>query len=315
MKIGIVGCGFWANYQVAAWYEAVPAVRFAFCDPRLENAEKMAKSFPSLGVYQDIDVMLAAENLDLVDIITPPATHAELTRKVARKGIPVVCQKPMAPNLADAQAMVDVCAEWQVPFFVHENFRWQRPLRHLKEKLDSGVIGVPFRAKIVFNSGFPVFENQPLLAQLERFIIADLGVHLLDVCRYLFGEVASMYCQTQRVNSTIRGEDVATLLLKMRNGMSCTVELSYASRVAYECFPQTLAEVEGDRGSLSLQPNYELATTTGRGDFHRNHSTARLRPGFILSTPWRNPRWWAFTKIFWGPFAAKKWLKTREKIT
>ncbi len=265
MTIGIIGCGFWANYQVAAWREADPHIGLVFCDQNIESARKMAENFGSSKVHDDIGQMLATETLDLIDIITPPDSHAEITYRVLQKGVPIVCQKPMAPNLPDAQAMVDECARHKVPLFVHENFRWQKPLRHLKQKLDSGVIGTPFRARIYFNSGFPVFENQPLLAELDRFIIADLGVHLLDVCRFLFGEATSVYGQIQRVNPKILGEDVATLMLRMESGMVCNIELSYASTVSYECFPQTLAEVEGDKGALSLLPNYSLVTTTKAG--------------------------------------------------
>jgi len=262
MTVGIIGCGFWANYQIAAWRQAEPAMQFVFCDQVLENAQKMAESFQSSAVYGDVGAMLAAEKMDLIDIITPPDSHAALTTQVAQKGIPVVCQKPMALNLTDAQAMVDECARQGVALFIHENFRWQMPLRHLKQRIESGCIGVPFRARIYFNSRFPVFENQPALATLDQFIVADLGVHLLDVCRFLFGEARALYCQTQRVNPGIRGEDVATILLKMDRGVTCTVELSYASTVAYECFPQTLVEVEGDQGAISLLPNYTFSITS-----------------------------------------------------
>lgn len=283
MTIGIIGCGFWAHYQVSAWREADATLRFAFCDQSLESAQKMAKDFQSTSVYSDYDAMLAAENLDLIDIITTPASHPEITKRIARKGLPIVCQKPLALNLADAQSMVEECEKHKAPLFVHENFRWQTPLRYLRQKLDSGVIGTPFRARIYFNSGFSVFENQPDLAKLTQFIIADLGVHLLDVCRFLFGEVASVYCQIQRINPAIRGEDVATLLLKMRSGLVSTVELSYASTVGYECFPQTLVEVEGTKGSFHLQPDYLLATTTREGT-----STETVS---LPNYPWVHPQY------------------------
>ncbi len=80
---------------------------------------------------------------------------------------PVICQKPMANDFAEAKAMVRLCQEAQVPFFVHENWRWQRPIRELKKVLDSGKIGPPFRARIDFNTSFPVFTNQPFLRELE----------------------------------------------------------------------------------------------------------------------------------------------------
>ena len=263
MKIGVIGCGFWAGYQVAAWREADPMVQFVFCDRVAEAAQALAERFGPAAWYTEAETMLNEEKaLDAVDIISSPDTHAALTALAAQRGLPVICQKPMAPNWEQAQRMVHVCQQAEVPLYIHENFRWQAPIRRLKELLESDMIGTPFRARIYFNSAFPVFDNQPFLAQLERMMLADVGVHLLDVSRFLFGEVKRLYCQTQRVNPAIRGEDVATLLLETVGGMTVTVEMSYASVVDYECFPQTLVEVEGNRGSVRLGPDFQFIVTT-----------------------------------------------------
>ncbi len=265
MRIGVIGCGFWAGYQVAAWREADPRLEFAFCDRTAEAAQSLAERFGPAPWYADAEVMLNEEALDAVDIISSPDTHAALTALAAQRALPVICQKPLAPDFASAQRMVRTCEAAKVPLYVHENFRWQQPIRHLKKLLDNDTIGTPFRARIYFNSAFPVFKNQPFLAQLERMMLADVGVHLLDVGRFLFGEVTRLYCQTQRVNSDIKGEDVATLLLETVGGMTVTVEMSYASVVDYESFPQTLVEVEGNRGSVRLGPDYCFTVITREG--------------------------------------------------
>lgn len=261
----MIGCGFWAGYQVAAWREADASLEFVFCDRVAEAAQALADRFGPALWYDDAEAMLEAEALDAVDIVSSPDTHAPLTELAAARQLPVICQKPMAPDWELAQGMVRVCQKAGVPFYIHENFRWQKPIRRLKELLDSDAIGTPFRARIYFNSAFPVFENQPFLAQLERMMLADVGVHLLDVSRFLFGEVERLFCQTQRVNPGIRGEDVATLLLETAGGMTLTVEMSYASVVAYECFPQTLVELEGNRGSVRLGPDFRFTVTTREG--------------------------------------------------
>ncbi len=265
MRIGIIGCGFWAGYQVAAWREADPDLEFVFCDRVAEAAQALAERFGSASWYDDAEATLEAEALDAVDIITSPDTHAALTELAAARGLPVICQKPMAPDWEQARHMVRVCQEAGVPLYIHENFRWQQPIRHLKKLLDNDTIGTPFRARIYFNSAFPVFDNQPFLAQLERMMLADVGVHLLDASRFLFGEVTRLYCQTQRVNPNIKGEDVVTLLLETAGGMTVTVEMSYASVVDYACFPQTLVEVEGNRGSVRLGPDFQFTVTTREG--------------------------------------------------
>ncbi len=117
--------------------------------------------------------------------------------------VPVICQKPLAPDLPTAEKMLATCQDAGIPFFVHENWRWQTPIRALKAALVEGSIGRPFRARIEMISGFPVFKNQPLLRTFEHFIITDLGSHTLDTARFLFGEAESLYCQTHKVHRTL----------------------------------------------------------------------------------------------------------------
>jgi predicted dehydrogenase len=115
---------------------------------------------------------------------------------------------------------------------------------------------------VTFCSGFPVFDNQPFLAELEQFILTDIGSHILDICRFLFGEAETLYCQTHSVNPKIKGEDVANVFMKMRNGVSCYAEMSYASILEYESFPQTFVLVEGENGSIHLTKDFEIRLTT-----------------------------------------------------
>jgi predicted dehydrogenase len=171
----------------------------------------------------------------------------------------------MAPSIAEAEKMIAVCAADNVPFSVHDNWRWQTPIRELKRVLDSGVIGPVFRARIDYCNSFPVFDNQPFLKTLEQFILADMGSHILDVTRFLFGEAARLYGQTQQITPGIMGEDVATVMLTMQSGATVVVNLSYASRVEHDRFPETFIHVEGELGSVELAPDCWLRVTTERG--------------------------------------------------
>jgi predicted dehydrogenase len=208
---------------------------------------------------------LESETLDFVDIITDVDTHALFTEMAARKGVDVICQKPMAPKLPTARKMVDLCREKDVLFFIHENWRWQAPIRKLKQLLDSGSIGKVFKARVTFCSAFPVFENQPFLAELDEFILTDIGSHILDVCRFLFGEASSLLCHTGTANPAIKGEDVANVFMKMETGVSCYAEMSYASILENDAFPQTFILIEGQSGSLHLTRDYEIRLTTKEG--------------------------------------------------
>ncbi len=192
LRFAVIGTGFWSNYQIAAWKELQGIDLVAIYNRTPGKAETIAKSFNVPKVYTDVDELLAKESLDFVDIITNVDTHMQFTVAAATHGVNVICQKPMAPSLLEAQKMMDACKKHQVKFFVHENFRFQSPIRALKEAMISGIIGRPFKARVSFCSAFPVFDNQPFLTELDHFIITDIGSHVLDICRFLFGEAKSL---------------------------------------------------------------------------------------------------------------------------
>ncbi len=262
MKFAVIGCGFWSNFQISAWYELDGVELVAVCDSDLAKANQFAKRFKVKSVYQTADELFKNEDLDFVDIISGVNSHLDLIRMAASKGIPVICQKPMALDLKTANELVSFCQERRVPFFVHENFRWQKPIRKVKEILDQGVIGEVFKAKISLCTGFPVFENQPYLARMEKLIIADLGIHLLDMSRFLLGEMRNICCNIRTVNKDIKGEDVANILMEAENGTSCFIEMSFASILEKDYFLETLIMIEGAKGSIYLGPDFIVKTTT-----------------------------------------------------
>ncbi len=266
-KFAVIGCGFWAQYQIAAWKEIPEAKLVAVCDLNLEKAEKTAQKFNAPRFYQQAKEMLEKEQLDFVDIITNVETHVAFVQLAADFGLPVICQKPLGPDIITSQKMIAYCIKAGVPLFVHENFRWQEPIRRVKQVVDEGTIGKVFKGRITFCSAFSVFENQPFLAENERFIIADLGAHLLDTARYLMGEVQNLRCLTQKINPIIKGEDVANVLMDMRSGAHCYVEMSYASILEKESFPETLILLEGSEGSIKLEHDFSLHITTRKGTY------------------------------------------------
>jgi predicted dehydrogenase len=125
-------------------------------------------------------------------------------------------------------------------------------------------------------SGFPVFRNQPFLGELEQFVLTDVGSHILDVARFYFGEAENLYCRTQRIHPNIKGEDVATVVMKMGGATTVIVELGYAENsLEREAFPQTLIFVEGDKGSLELSADYWIRVTTCDGTLAKRYPPPR----------------------------------------
>ncbi len=266
IKVAVFGSGFWARFQVAAWMEWAPKVAVVgLCDTDISKARALAER-QGIAIYTaDAAELIALTNPDVVDIITPVETHEALVKLCADRGIAAICQKPMAPDLDTAIAMVEYCKARGVPFFVHENFRWQVPIRRVRQLLDERHIGRPFKASIRFCSSFPVFDNQPFLAELDQFILTDVGTHILDVARYLFGEPKSLVCHVHRINAGIKGEDVANVLMVMGEGVHCYAEMSYASLLPDERFPETYLQIEGHQGSICLGPGFEIVLTTRNG--------------------------------------------------
>ncbi len=269
-RFAVFGTGFWSRFQLAAWRE-IPGVEcVAVCDRIRAKAESVAQDFGIASVYDDPEELLRREKLDFIDVITDVDTHERFVRLAAEYRLPVICQKPMAPSRDIAEQMVAACREASVPFFVHENWRWQTPLRHLKQVLDAAEIGTPFRARIEMMTGFPVFDNQPFLKTLDQFILTDLGSHLLDVARFLFGEMQTIYCRTQRIHTDIAGEDVASVLMTAENGMTVACNMAYASTpLEKDRFPETCVFIEADKGSIELGLDYWLRVTTPNGTLSR----------------------------------------------
>ena len=140
-RAGAIGCGFFAANHLHAWAEMEDVDLVAVCDLDRKKAEAAAATYGVPSVYDDADAMLKSEKLDFVDIITTMPTHRPLAELVARHGLPMIVQKPFAPTIEDCRAIVDAAAAAGVPLMVHENFRFQTPIKAVRAVLESGVIG------------------------------------------------------------------------------------------------------------------------------------------------------------------------------
>jgi D-apiose dehydrogenase len=270
LNFAMFGAGFWSQFQLAAWQELKGAHCVAIYNRTLDKAKRLAERFNIPRVYDDPNELLDREKLDFVDIVTDVNTHGPFVTMAAQRGLAAISQKPLATSLKEARQMVETCRRLKVPLFVHENWRWQHPMRELKAALRRSSVGAPFRARIDMNSGFPVFKNQPFLAELERFIIADLGSHTLDLARFLFGEARQLYCETRQVHRNIRGEDVATITMRMGHDVVVTVNMAYAeNHLERDHFPETFVFIEAERGSIELAPDFWLRVTTKKGTHSR----------------------------------------------
>jgi len=265
LRFALLGAGFWAQFQLAAWMELPEAKCVAVCDRVPSKARALARAFGVPAAYSDPATLLASERLDFVDIVTDAESHETLAAMAARRGLAAICQKPLAQNMAGAVRMANLAKLHGRALLAHENWRWQAPIRALKAELASGKLGQIIRGRIDYANSFPVFDNQPSLKELKQFILMDMGAHLFDVARFLWGEPEEVYCQTRRIHPGIQGEDVATALLRMGDGVAVSVNLSYASRWEYDHFPETVIQIEGSEGGVSLGIGQTVRTFAKEG--------------------------------------------------
>ncbi|MEK1896977.1 MAG: Gfo/Idh/MocA family oxidoreductase [Rhizobium sp.] len=285
LKGALIGCGFFAINQMHAWTDVEGARITAICDRDPERLRVVGDQFGIDRRYSDAEALFADGGFDFVDIATTAESHRALVEMAAGSNIPAICQKPFAKTLSDAKAMVEACRHAGVALMIHENFRWQTPIQAVRKALDAGAIGTPFWGRFSFRSGYDVFSGQPYLAKGERFIIEDLGIHTIDIARYILGDVRSITARTKRVNPKIKGEDVATILLDHENGATSVVDVSYATKLSKEPFPETLIELDGSEGTIRLTQGYGLQVTSAEGT-----TTTDVSPKLLAwaSRPWHN---------------------------
>jgi predicted dehydrogenase len=264
----VVGCGFFARNHLNAWRELSDRARIvAVCDMDGEKAAAAAAEFDISASYDDFETMLDAEKPDFVDIITTAPSHRKLVEACAARGIAAVVQKPLAPDWEDCCALVAAMDKAGRPLMVHENFRFQAPLLRAAEIARSGVLGEPTWGRFAFRTGFDIYKGQPYLAEVDRFVLLDIGVHVFDVARVFMGEAESVYCLGQSIKPGINGEDQATVLMRHASGAVSVSECSYASRQEPDLFPQTLVQFEATKGSIRLEADGRLVVTSPEGNF------------------------------------------------
>ena len=260
-RYALIGCGFFAQNHLHAWSQNPDVELVATCDVDFEKAKLAAANFGGKA-YQSAEELFANEDLDFVDIATTPPTHKYMVELAAKHGVAAICQKPLAWDMADAKSIVKAMSDKGLPFMVHENFRFQTPMRKIKKIIDSGAIGRPFFGRISFRTAHDVYSAQSWLVESERMIIVDVAVHLFDLARYFIGEPNTIFTSAHRVNPVIKGEDSATILMDMPDA-SCIVDASYETRSDHSTYPQTFVIIEGTKGVITLSADYHLQVVSG----------------------------------------------------
>ena len=266
IKIACIGAGYFAPFHVEAW-QRIPEVELvALCDLDSEKAWSLAYRHEVPAVYDDVVTMLDWHRPDVIDIITPPATHLPLCRLAAQRGIHIICQKPLAPTLTEAREIVRLTEAAGIRFMIHENFRFQPWYRRIKQSIRDGDIGdrlhqLYFRMRT--GDGWPTdayMNRQPYFRSMPRLLIYETGVHFIDVFRYLAGEISAITARLHRLNPHIAGEDKALLLFDFESGALGVWDANRYNEPTDGNPRYTFGEmlVEGDRGSIRMYQDGRL---------------------------------------------------------
>ena len=143
----------------------------------------------------------------------------------------IICQKPFAPTIEEAERIVALAATDGVRLMVHENFRFQPWHREIKKLLEEGVIGeklhtLTFTSRMGDGWGPEAYlGRQPYFRTMPRLLVYETGVHFIDTFRFLAGEVRQVYAVLRRLNPVIAGEDCGLLVFTFESGFATTLPL------------------------------------------------------------------------------------------
>jgi len=211
---------------------------------------------------------LEEAQIDFVDICTRPYSHETLTKLAADRGLPVLCQKPFCRSIPEAQEVAAYCRERNVRLMVNENFRWQAWYRKIKEIIDTGLLGDVFFARRHQRNRLtmPRFDhNQTYFKEMPQLLLYEVGTHLLDVSRFLFGDPQSAHARIHHISPDVIGEDEQVITLAYEH-MTLVIHDSWASvpipdldRPKFKRrWHQRLLELEGTKGTLVLRPGWQM---------------------------------------------------------
>ena len=251
LKVAIIGCGGIANgkHMPALRSQADRVEMVAFCDLIIERAEKAAKDFgtPDARVYADYRELLEDASIDVVHVCTPNRSHCEISVAALDAGKHVMCEKPMAKTVADAQLMLDAAKRSGKLLTIGYQNRFRPDSLYLKQAVEAGKLGEIYFAKAHALRRRAVPTWGVFLNEYEQGggPLIDIGTHALDLTLFTMNNYEpkavlgrafhKLNNQTQTGNAwgdwdpeKFTVEDSAFGMITMKNGATIMLEASWA---------------------------------------------------------------------------------------
>ncbi|MGE7216775.1 Gfo/Idh/MocA family protein [Priestia koreensis] len=271
IKLGMIGAGGIARGAHAPALKALAdqVKVVAISDLNEAATEELSLLFPEAKTFTDFHDLLN-EDLDAVVVTTPNFLHFSMAKAALEAGKHVLCEKPLALNEDEAAQMVQLAKQQGKILMTAFNNRYRDDIQYLKAFINEGKTGPIYHAKCgwIRRSGIPGwggwFTNKALSGGGP---LIDLGVHMLDITLYLLGdlEITSVTGQTYRAfgdKSTSRAwgvanasgtfdvEDFASAFIRLENGSTITLDVSWAANVEEE---KVFMQLYGEKAGIQLE--------------------------------------------------------------
>ena len=280
IKIAIVGAGNISNFHIKGYLQNPNVELYALCDINEKTLMEQGRKYGIERLYTDEGKMLAElPEIDAVSVCTWNSAHAPATIAALDAGKHVLCEKPMAMNADEAKAMIEASKRNNKKLMVGFVRRYGNDAEVARDFIDAGSLGDVYYAKAVYlrRNGCPGgwFGDK---SRSGGGPLIDLGVHVIDLVRYLMGRPApvSAYGATfsgmgkrknlkDRVDYDVRGhgaapmdvEDMATALVRFDNGAVLSVEASFNLHIGEG---ENKIEMYGTKGGVQFTPEFRLNT-------------------------------------------------------
>jgi predicted dehydrogenase len=272
LSVALIGTKFMGRAHSNAWRQApsffdLPAdIRMAaICGRDRAATVRAAKRLGWEKAVTDWKVIMADPAIDIVDICTPNDSHAEMALAAAAAGKAILCEKPLARNVAEARRMVEAVKRARVANMVCHNYRRVPAIALARQMIDGGEIGDRvYHFRVRYAQDWLADENFPVVWRLQSKIagsgaLGDIGAHCIDLARFLVGEIARISAVSEtfvkrrltknRHFARVEVDDAVSVIGKFRNGAMLNLE---ATRFARGRKNQLAFEINGSRGSLAF---------------------------------------------------------------
>lgn len=262
IKFGIIGHGFMGHEHesMLTKFEGIDVT--AICDIVPEQVEDVMEGIKR---YTNPDDLIWDPDVEVVLIAANNNQHLDLVKKAARAGKDIICEKPLALNLADLDEMVKVVEECGVKFTVHQQRRFDPDFRTAKAVFDSGTLGKVYTVQTGLYGYNGNMHDWHVFMDQGGGMLYDWGVHLIDQMLYMIpGKIKSVFADVRNViNKEV--DDYFKIILRFESGITAEIELGTYFLQDRDKWFERHWFVGGDKGSAYMdgfEPEGRIVRTT-----------------------------------------------------